>query len=77
MLDNKKRLSDNRIYGVWEGMKSRCYNPNNEMFYRYGGRGITVCDEWKNNSRSFIKWAYENGYDAMEKKGIGLNGVRF
>lgn len=49
-------------------MKARCYNPNNKMFYRYGGRGITICDEWKNNSLSFIKWAYENGYDDKAKK---------
>ena len=76
MLDKNKKFSDNRIYGVWEGMKARCYNPNNKLYYRYGGRGITVCDEWKNDSMAFIKWAYENGYDdKAEKKKCELDRI--
>ena len=63
MLDPDKRLSDHRIYSVWEGMNQRCYNKNNRQYHRYGGRGITICDEWKNDSRAFIEWAYANGYD--------------
>ena len=70
MLNENIRLSDNRIYGIWEGMKARCYNPNNGSYKRYGGRGIKVCDEWKNNSMSFIKWAYENGYDDKAPRGM-------
>jgi hypothetical protein len=34
-------------YKVWEGMKARCYNPNNKHYSDYGGRGITVCEEWQ------------------------------
>ena len=45
-------------------MKTRCYNPNNKRFKDYGGRGIVVCDEWKNDFSIFQKWALENGYDA-------------
>ena len=67
MLNKNIKLSDNRIYGVWEGMKARCYNPNNSAYKRYGGRGIKVCEEWKNNSMSFIEWAYKNGYDDKAK----------
>ena len=51
-----------RIYSVYEKVKQRCCNPNNPSYHRYGGRGITICEEWKDNPEAFIKWAYENGY---------------
>lgn len=51
-----------RIYGVYGKLKSRCCNPNNSSYYRYGGRGITICDEWLNNPESFCEWAYAHGY---------------
>lgn len=38
-----------RLYQKWSGMKRRCYNPNESVYPSYGGRGITVCDEWKNS----------------------------
>ena len=44
-------------------MKTRCYNPNDEKYKNYGGRGITVCDEWLHDAGAFAKWAYENGFD--------------
>lgn len=56
--DNKDRL-----YGVWLGMKARCYNPNNVHYNIYGGKGIVVCDEWRNDYIAFKNWAYSNGYD--------------
>jgi hypothetical protein len=37
---------EGRVYNSWENMKSRCLNKNNPSFYRYGGRGIKICDEW-------------------------------
>ncbi|MBR3208860.1 MAG: hypothetical protein IKF82_01185 [Bacilli bacterium] len=43
-------------------MKLRCFSPKNSKYYLYGARGITVCDEWKNDYLSFRKWAYSNGY---------------
>lgn len=58
-----------RIYSTYTKIKDRCYNPNNPSYSRYGGRGITICDEWKKNPESFIKWAYDNGYD--EKAAYG------
>lgn len=33
-------------YSVWRGMKQRCFNPNNEAYLNYGGRGITICERW-------------------------------
>ena len=50
-------------YRRWWGMKQRCYNPNNTGFETYGGRGITICDEWLDFS-VFSRWAdatYEQG----------------
>lgn len=46
-----------RLYGVWCNMKNRCYNPNVSCYKRYGGRGIGVCDEWKNSFQAFYEWA--------------------
>lgn len=51
-----------RLYGVWNGMMQRCFYKNHASYYRYGGRGITVCEEWKDYA-NFRKWAYANGYD--------------
>lgn len=52
-----------RLYKVWKGIKKRCYNENDTAYLRYGGRGITVCDAWRNSYPSFREWAYSNGYD--------------
>lgn len=56
-------LSGTRLYHVWSTMKDRCYNPNSTKYVDYGGRGIEVCDEWKNSFVSFYKWALSSGYD--------------
>ena len=46
-----------REYKSWEAMKQRCYNPKHKFFYRYGGRGISVCDRWLgvHGFRNFIE----------------------
>lgn len=51
-----------RIYNSWHCMKSRCYNANNEHFKDYGARGITVCEEWKDNFQAFYDWAMSHGF---------------
>ena len=38
---------DNPLYEIWNGMHQRCYNENATGYNRYGGRGITICDEWR------------------------------
>lgn len=55
------RHSRSRIYGTWNNIKQRCENKTNHMYYYYGGRGITLCDEW-HNLETFMKWASDNGY---------------
>jgi len=56
-------MSDSRIYKIFHKMHSRCYNPKNERYNRYGGRGINVCEEWLHDFPSFLEWALSNGYD--------------
>ena len=51
-----------RLYDIWHGIKARCYNPNNRAYKRYGGRGITMCDEWRDSFAAFRDWAVANGY---------------
>ena len=51
-----------RLYNIWVGMKHRCYNPNSTIYHNYGGRGVSVCPEWRNNFSSFRDWSMSNGY---------------
>jgi hypothetical protein len=50
------------LIGRIGNMKQRCYNHKNKSYKRYGGRGITVCYEWLNDTESFIKWALDNNF---------------
>ena len=58
----KEPLTQVRLYRIWTSMKTRCFNPNATYYHNYGGRGITVCDEWKNDFKSFYDWSMSNGY---------------
>lgn len=55
--------SKDKLYRVWNGMKQRCYNANDDFYYCYGAKGITVCEEWKNSFQNFYDWAISHGYD--------------
>lgn len=46
---------------VWQSMKKRCYSKTAINYERYGGRGIEICSEWKDNVMNFYKWALNNG----------------
>ena len=71
----KHGFSKTRLYGIWCGIIRRCCNENDQAYRNYGGRGIKVCDEWKNNFMSFRKWALENGYsDKLSIDRIDNNG---
>lgn len=61
--NTKHSLSKHPLYKVWEHIVSRCYNPRNMYYKYYGGRGITVCDEWREHPESFIEWAIKKGYE--------------
>jgi len=55
--------SRSKLYMVWNSMRQRCGNPNDRSYAEYGGRGISVCQEWQVYS-VFRAWAYANGYGA-------------
>lgn len=64
-----------RLENIYYGMIDRCFNNKNKSFLHYGGRGITVCEEWKNNKQSFLDWANANGYDdKLQIDRIDYNG---
>lgn len=68
-------VANKRIYSIFTNMKTRCYNPNSFTYKDYGGRGISVCDEWRTNYFSFEKWALNNGYsDELTIERIDVNG---
>lgn len=50
------------LHWVWSSMKNRCYNPKNQDYKNYGGRGVIVCEEWRNDFKSFYDWCMANGW---------------
>lgn len=58
------------FYNTWQAMKQRCYNKNNPKYKRYGGRGISVCEEWI-DIKGFAEWALSNGW----KQGLTLDRI--
>jgi hypothetical protein len=51
-----------RLYSIYNNIKTRCYNPKTWCYYRYGGRGIKMFEEWLKDFSKFYKWAVNNGY---------------
>ncbi len=72
---SKHGMKNTRMYNIWSSMKERCYLETCEAYKDYGGRGITVCDEWKDNFQSFYDWSMANGYsDDLTIDRIDVNG---
>lgn len=64
-----------RLYRIWIGMKTRCYNKNDKSYRYYGARNIKVCNDWKNNFIRFKDWAISNGYkDDLTIDRINVDG---
>lgn len=62
---NRKGKSKTRLYGIWRHILKRCYNENHVHYDKYGGKGVVVCDEWRDEPNGFFnfeKWAIDNGY---------------
>ena len=68
VLREQNGYKNHNLYTVWCNMKARCYNKNDKDYKYYGGRDITVCNEWKNNSKAFIEWALP-----LWKKGLQID----
>ena len=63
MLRLKAKTKNKRIHCIWGGMNERCYHENHVSYANYGGRGIAIHEEWRNDYYSFQKWALSNGYE--------------
>ena len=70
-----KRGKYTQLYNSWRGMKDRCNNKNNTRYDSYGGKGVSVCEEW-NDFLNFKEWALDNGYKpglTIERKDVDGN----
>lgn len=56
-------FNNTRLYTIFRGILKRCYVKTNKAYKNYGGRGITVCDEWLLDRSKFFQWAVSNGYN--------------
>ena len=56
------QLYKHPLYAIWNGIKQRCYSPKRKDYPRYGGIGVTMAEEWKNDSSAFITWCLEHGW---------------
>jgi hypothetical protein len=64
-----------RLYNIWTGMHSRCYDKNCSCYDRYGGRGIRICPEWRNDYPKFRDWSLSHGYSSdLSIDRINTNG---
>lgn len=75
IANTKHGMHGSRIYRIWYAMRSRCFSINSTSYANYGGRGITICDEWRGFD-SFHEWATKNGYDehlTIERKNVNGN----
>lgn len=59
---HRHKLSNTHIWNTYYSMLHRCYNCKDKSYNNYGGRGIKVCDEWRNSFDTFVEWAMKNGY---------------
>lgn len=73
--NSKKQKYSKQLYYCYTNMKTRTTNKKQDVCNRYVNRGISICDEWKNDYYSFEKWALENGYkDGLTIERINNNG---
>lgn len=56
-------LSKHPLYSRWQGIKQRCYNKKEKKYKDYGGRGISMCDEWRHEFTAFYDWCMSNGFN--------------
>lgn len=74
------RETNTRLYHIWQAMKNRVRNPNVDRYNCYGGRGISICEEWYKSFEAFRNWAMSSGYNPDAKFGectidrIDVNG---
>ncbi|WP_445486433.1 hypothetical protein [Niallia sp. 03133] len=71
----KHGLSKTRIHALWRKVRDRCNNPNASNYQNYGGRAISICDEWNGDFLCFYSWAMSHGYqEGLSLERIDVNG---
>lgn len=70
-LNKTHGMTNTRLYKKWRGIICRCYSEGTNGYKNYGGRGIKVCNEWKNDFMSFYEWAIATGY----KQGLTIDRI--
>lgn len=74
-VHTKHGMDGTKLYKRWQGIKRRCFCKTWWAYKHYGGRGITVCEEWKNDFKNFYDWAIKNGYkENLTIDRIDVNG---
>ena len=77
-VNTKHGGRNTKLYGIYIGMKSRCYNKKEAAYSNYGSRGIKVCDKWLSKNNGFIAfrdWALANGYEeGLSIDRVNVNG---
>lgn len=72
---NTDGFSGTKLKSVYMNILDRCYNAKNHAYKDYGGRGISVCDEWLHDFKAFYDWAMSNGYkEGLTIERINVNG---
>lgn len=56
-------LREHKLYSKWRGIKKRCYLKTSDGYPMYGAKGVTMCDEWKNDFKAFYDWCMISGYE--------------
>lgn len=69
--DERRRIYKHPVIQIWWSMKKRVYSTWHKRYKDYGGRGITICDEWKNSYENFYRWALANGW----QKGLQIDRI--
>ena len=65
-------LSRHPLNRIWRAIRERCYDEKHISYKWYGAKGVTVCEEWRNNFMSFYNWAICNGY----KNGLLIDRIK-
>lgn len=73
LTQNRYTITEPKLYSVWQNMVHRCHNPKFNIYYKYGAKGITVCDEWRGDFESFLNWSKRNGYE----EGLTIDRIDF
>jgi hypothetical protein len=71
-VNTKHGLKNTKLYNIWANIKDRILNSKHKQYNDYGGRGITICDEWL-DVQNFYDWSMSNGYE--ENKGLSIDRI--